>query len=524
MISITKNKLFFYSFLLFSYLYLFSGEAAFQLPKGCSGAASDYQSLTEDTNNPFVMSVGTSMSQTHVTDNTVSPKFVRKKLHEIARKKGKEEAKSWLKAENRYWYLLRSMPHFGCSNKHQIDPAMISEPQIINKILDDIVNNLDEKELVVTKCPICDTDRIGIIKEETDLFTLEMEDKLVNLIKDLRVNTQSLNGLPNVRLSIEIADILKKGSTEIDKDKLNRLIRFIDKLGNPMLFFHHYANPEVMPNLFEDDMHITWFAKVCADIIKHLPNITHVCPVSQPTGFAFRVTREDLPPFEYSKKRDVILENILKASAQACEEMKKVRKDQKGKELKVLVSHQWKIMKQKHTNVLDPRYGLESLVTTIADSMYNQTFVKAVTPYLDVFDGIALSVYPALYFDMWKPEGSNVAGKVDYQGSIEAVQQTSKAFPGKDIYIVEAGCNTADANTKRNYIDMMMCVCKQARKGKIPVKGLYFWGITNHPDFYMEWNSAKGSTNFGPYDSMELSSINESGKYMKEISSPVFSL
>ena len=514
---IIKNKVFIYSLLLLTTFYTWSDNNKFTLPKGCSGAISDYKALTEDPSNPFTLSVGTSMSQTHVTDNTINPKFVRKSLKKVAEKKGKEAAKSWLKADNHYWYLLRSMPHFKCVNNHEIDPGSIKEESIIDNILNDIVNNLDDKDLVVTKCPICNTDRIGQMNDEADLFTLAIEDKLVALVKDLNVDKQASNGLPNVRLSIEISDILKKDSIEIDEIKLNRLVSFINKLGNPMIFFHHYANPQVLPNLFEKDAHITWFAYICAEIIKKLPNITHVCPVSQPTGFAFRVSRQDLPPFEHSVTKDIVLENIIKACAAASEEMKAVRQSQGGKKLNVLVSHQWKIMKQKHNNVLDPRYGIESSVTTLADMMYHQTFVKVVKPYISKFDGIALSVYPALYFDMWKPDGNNISGKVDYQGSLETVQATSKAFPGKDIYIVEAGCNNSDKQVKRDYIDMMLCVCKKARAEGIPVKGLYFWGITNHSDFYMEWNSRKGSTNFGPYDSMETSSINESGKYIKDI-------
>ena len=324
--------------------------------------------------------------------------------------------------------------------------------------------------------------------------------------------------IPNARLSIEISDILKSGTTEIDESKLDRMVVFINKIGNPIIFFHHYANPQALPNLFEKEEHAKWFANVCAKIIEKLPNITHVCPISQPTGFMFRVIRnQDLPPFEYGIDQDKLLKNIMKASALAAQKMREVRnKFANGVKLNVLVSHQWKMMVPKHS-YYDPRYALEVLVTTIADKMYNGKFVNAVQPYLDKFDGIALSVYPALKFDMWKPDGSNIAGAVDYQGSLGAVVETSKAFPGKDIYIVEAGCNNADEKIKKEYIDMMLCVCARARQAGIPVKSLFFWAITNHPDFYMEWNTPKGTTHFGPFDGMEVSSINASGRYMKDI-------
>jgi len=510
MINYKKKILFLYSLFIFSYLYTAQDLST------CLDAVTNYNFLIKDVEkNPFTMSVGTSMSQTHVTDNTVSAKFVRKKLYEITQAKGKEKAKSWLTEKNRYWFLLRSMPKYRCANSHKIDAAAIQDEKIIFNLLEDIVNHLDDNDFILTKCPICDTDRIEIIKEEEDLFDQKMEDKLINLIKNLGVDLQASTGLPNARLSIEISDILKTGTTEVDEYKLDRLVRFINKIGNPMLFFHHYSNPAALSNLFENDSSVIWFSDICAKIIEKLPNITHVCPISQPTGFVFRVTREDLPPFEYGKKRDEILQNMIKACVQASIKMKDVRKG--GKNLNVLISHQWKIMKATHTSIADPRYAIELLVTKIADAMYNGSFVKYVKPYIDNFDGIALSVYPAVQFDMWKAEGNNVAGVIDYEGSIDAVIETSKTFPGKDIYIVEAGCNTADVELKRKYIDMMVCVCKRARDAGIPVKALYFWGITNDPDFYMEWNSSKGSTYFAPYDTMDVSSINASGVYIQKI-------
>jgi hypothetical protein len=512
MINSKRKILFFYSLFIISYLYPAQGAS------NCLDAITNYNFLIKDSlENPFTMSVGTSMSQTHVTDNTTNPRFIRKKLYEISQKKGKEKAKSWLKAKNVYWYLLRSMPKYGCINGHEIHAGQIADEIIVNKLLDDIVNHLDDNDFILTQCPICDSDKIGIVKEEEDLFDEVMENKLVGLIKNLGVDLQIENGLPNARLSIEISDILKIGTTEVDENKLDRMVKFINKIGNPMLFFHHYANPRVLSNLFEEQKDIFWFSDICTKIIAKLPNITHVCPISQPIGFVFRVTREDLPPFEYNKKRDEIVENMIKACAQASIEMKNVRLSQGGKKLNVLISHQWKIMKAKHKNITDIRYAIELLVTTIADNKYNGLFVKHVKPYIDKFDGIALSVYPALQFDMWKAEGSNIGGDIDYEGSIDAVVETSKAFPGKDIYIVEAGCNTDDSGLKKKYIDMMICVCKRARDAAIPVKALYFWGITNHSDFYMEWNSRKGSTYFGAYDTMELSSINASGEYIQKI-------
>jgi len=480
-----------------------------------------YEYLMHDRSMPFAMGIGTSLSQTHISDNTVNPEFIRKKMLEIAKKMSLEEGKKWLTAENRVWYLLRSMPQYTCKNGHIINVTLL-DSSFKKLALDDILYDFIVKnELRLETCPVCQ-EKIQFQTEQQNLFTTEMQDSLVSLIHDLNVDIAATSKMPNARLSIEIADVLKKGTIEIDETKLNSLVSFINKIGNPMIFLHHYANPAVLPNLFEKKEHAEWFADICQKIIEKLPNITHVCPVSQPTGFIFRVTRnQDLPPFEYTIDQDQLLDNIMASCALAGEKMKAIRRIQAGAELKVLVSHQWKIMTPKHTSYLDPRYGLELLVTTIADKMYNGKFVNAVQPYISNFDGIALSVYPALKFDMWTPEGSNIAGTVDYEGSMSSILEANKAFPDKDIYIVEAGCNNVNPEIKKNYIDMMLSVCVHARQKQIPVKSLYFWGITNDPDFYMEWNTAKGTTYFGPYDGMSISSINQAGQYIKEIISSV---
>lgn len=503
-------------FILFSLVFVSAYGADIWDASSCPNGEQSYKYLMQDSSMPFAMSVGTSMSQTHLSQNTVHPEFVRKKMLEIAKKLGKDEGLKWLKADSRIWYLLRSMPAYDCTcgfkdvfelDKSQIDLAM-------NYIIQDFMNT---DELKITHCPKC-LKKLIKKEEQKDLFTVEMQDKMASLVKELIKDEKIEAQIPNARLSIEIADILKSGTLEIDELKLNNFVGFIKKIGNPIIFFHHYTNPQVLPNLFEQEEHGKWFADICAKIIEKLPNITHVCPISQPTGFMFRVTRnQDLPPFEYGVDQETLLKNIMKASVLAAERMRAVRnKNSNGIKLNILVSHQWKMMIPKHS-YYDPRYALELLVTTIADKMYNGKFVNAIQPYIDKFDGIALSVYPAMKFDMWKPDGSNIAGAVDYQGSLGAVVETHKAFPGKDIYIVEAGCNNADEKVKKEYIDMMLCVSARARQAGIPVKALYFWAITNHPDFYMEWNTAKGITHFAPFDALEISSINAGGRYIQKI-------
>lgn len=481
-------------------------------PKG----KESYAYLMKNSASSFALSIGTSLSQTYITQNTINPEFIRKKMLELAKKMGPIEGLEWLRSEKRKWYLLRSMPDYECSCGFK---NISDESLELNEIalLDLSLNFMDITDFDFKNCPKCQKE-ITKKDEQKNLFSLENQDKIVNLIHNLNVDLLKIKGISNARLSIEISDVLTSGTLEIDEGKLQNLVDLINKIGNPMIFFHHYANPIALSNLFEKEEHAEWFANICARVIEKLPNITHVCPVSQPTGFMFRVTQnQDLPPFEYKVSQDKLLDNIMKASALAADKMRMVRsKINNGIQLKVLVSHQWKIMSPKHA-YYDPRYSLELLAAIIADKMYNGKFLKAVQPYISRFDGIALSVYPALKFDLWRPDGSNIAGTVDYDGSLGAVVEANKAFPSKDIYIVEAGCNTADVAVKNDYIDMMLCVCARACQSGIPLKGLYFWAITNHPDFYMEWNTPKRTTSFGPYEGLETDSINQGGKYLKDI-------
>jgi beta-glucosidase/6-phospho-beta-glucosidase/beta-galactosidase len=228
-----------------------------------------------------------------------------------------------------------------------------------------------------------------------------------------------------------------------------------------------------------------------------------------------------LPPFVCSISQREYLNNINQAQVLACKKMKEINPN-----LKVLISHQWKPMKPYHS-MLSPWYGLETLVCYVADRMYNGDFVRILTPHQNDFDGIALSVYPAFYFNGWKLENgieANHSGKISEQDALDTIMQTHQAFPNKDIYIIEAGCNTKDPERKKEFIDMMLRVCKITRDRGVKIKGLYFWGHTNDPEFYSEWNLQPGSTNFAPFETLNpeypCNSINAAGLYLQEIVKP----
>lgn len=482
-----------------------------------------YQLLNSDSENPFAMSVGAAMSQTHETQNTVHPESVLSEIQNVVKKLSLEKSTAWLKDKERRWFILRSLPKYICENGEEIDPEKldpIADSHTVNNILEGLAHRRHHKDFAnLEKISDVEGNVVKINKKNAPEFDDAHKQAMISQLQALHVNDQDacLKGdLSNFRLSLEAADVLKEESDQIDPKKLEMQADFINKIGNPLLFFHHYANPISKSHLFEDKKDSKWFANYCAQVLKLSPQVTHVCPISQPVGFSFRVKRETLPPFHTNIDQAKYLENITDAQVQAARAMKAV-----SPQVKVLVSHQWKSMKPLHTGMVDPRRALELGICKIANKMYNGKFVELITPHAKEFDGIALSIYPAIRFNLWVPDGDNCAGKIDYDASLEAIVETSKAFPGKDIYVVEAGCNTKDPEIKRQFIDMMLHACKVARDKGISVKGLYLWGENNDKDFYSEWNFARGTTDFAPFDKLDpenpIGSINAGGIYIQHI-------
>ncbi|HSW75642.1 MAG TPA: hypothetical protein VLG50_01245 [Candidatus Saccharimonadales bacterium] len=478
-----------------------------------------YQTLNADKNNPFVISFGTSISQTHQTCNTVSYDHIRSTLHSVAQKQ--KDPFSWLEHKDRIWYVLRCLPQTRCNRCAIIfDPSTIQpekNTRLVKFILKDIATNSSAYKLTMRRCPKClhKCCLSELPRQQSTLSPAHLQ-TMIQQINYLNINKQSgCSCLPNYRISLEACDILKDNSTEIDQNKLQAQAAWLKEIGNPMIFLHHYANPESIPHLFEKEEHAQWFAHYCGQVVAASPYITHVCPISQLVAFGFRVKRQTLPPFEISIDQDTYLNNMVKAHIQASKKIKAVNKN-----IQVLVSHQWKPMKPKHS-ATDPRGLLERIVCSIANRAYNGKFVSLMQPHFKHFDGIALSIYPAMYFDVTTPLGDNCSGIIDEQSALESIVEIHNAFPGKDIYIAETGCNTANAQTKKDFIDMTLHVCKLARDKGIPVKGIYFWGHTNDPEFYNEWNNAPGSCHFGPFEKLDpaqpFASINAAGKHIQEI-------
>ncbi len=480
-------------------------------------AKKTFQELNEA--GPFVISFGTSMSQTHQTNNTAHLAYMKNRLKSEALKS--KNPRVYLASKDRIGYILRTLPSALCQNcKKEINPSKLNRDNdhaVIQNLVDQLNKNIHEN-LIFTNCPFCDSTQLTQQFKKEVVLTKSHQDAMIAQINHLNVKEQNgcvQHHLPNYRISLEACDVLHQNSTILDPEKIKTQAAFIEQMGNPLIFFHHYANPQAIPDLFEKEEHAEWFANYCSEMIKACPNVSHVCPISQPVAFSQRVSRGTLPPFSCSISQREYLKNINNAQISACKAMKKI-----NPKLKVLVSHQWKPFKPYH-GMLSPWYALESLICSIADRMYNGSFISMMQNNIDHFDGIALSVYPSLKFNGWVPQGDNCSAKFNADDALEAIMATHKAFPTKDIYIVETGCNTADDQQKRGFIDMTLHVCKVAKEKGVPIKGVYFWGHTNDPDFYTEWNLQPGSTHFAPFEKLDPSdptgSINAAGLYIKEI-------
>lgn len=481
---------------------------------------------------PFVLTVGTSDSQTKAweLDNTAHPKFMRKRLQDLTAKstdpRDSLSRKAYLAHKDRIGYVLRCLPPVTCTQCHKkFDPIKLNletDKILINKLLNEVASdsNTTEETLSLKNCPECN----GLLKENLrDDFTFAAahSQAMIEQINYLGVKNQAActkHKLPTYRVSLELASVLRPNSLEFDEKKLDQEAQRLAKMGNPLTFFHHYTNPGKAPYLFEKKEDIQLLVDFGVEMIKRSPQITHVCPISQPLGFFSRVTRGSLPPFACSSDKinqNEYLKNIIEAQVAAGRAMKAINPN-----VKVLVSHQWKPMNPFHSKV-SPWYALESMVCWMANYLYNGKFVRMIQPHINEFDGIALSVYPALKFDKTTPVGDNTGATFNADDALEAIMSMHKAFPDKEIYIVETGCNTADAQTKKDFIDMTLHVCKLARKQGVKIPMVAFWGQTNDEDYYMEWGKQPGSTDFGPFDKLNPSnpcdSINAAGLYIKEI-------
>jgi len=479
-----------------------------------------YQELNKKSANPFVVSIGTALSHTHYSSNTVHPEYLRKILQQCAQKEN--NPKKWLKHKDRIGYVQTALPIVACTNCYvRIDPSKLSlvkDQRVMESLIDEAVNNTASNKLTLKKCVHCSGALVEQPRKQkifTEFFLQNMLDQLTYL----GVNEQLpclRYGLPNYRLSLDVTDVLKDGSTKIDPVKLQQQANLVAQFGNPLLFLHHYENPQTIENLFQKSEHVDWFANYCAQMIAAVPQITHVCPISQPIAFVFRTIRQSLPPFTSTVSQPYFMENITQAQVVASKKMKQI-----NPKLKVLISHQWKLFKPKH-GFGDPRRALELMVCKIAHRMYNGAFVKMLQPHQDHFDGIALSVYPAIHFNLWEPESDNAVSRIDADNAFETIMETHKAFPSKDIFIVETGCNTTDPKMKKDFIDMTLAVCQKARQNGVKIKGVYFWEQSNDTQDWYQWNHVPLPTQFAPFDGNTVTSINAAGLYIKEIVEAVF--
>ena len=531
-----------YRDLIASYLYFVSTDAQLaynqkeqaaydQITAGSHPSAKEtYLALNADKDKPFAMSIGCAMSQTEVVNNTLHPDNVRKYLQAGMQKA--ESVASWFKSYNpgeraynwltkeRNWYAINSLKPVSCSDCHQVTNPQTLSPETdadtIANALKIAANNYQAQELELNQCPHCLSPEVTQQPKVTPKFTQAHQNTMVKQAKWLGLLDQiGLGGgkNPAYRISVEMVDTLNDEG-KVDPAKVKKQASFLQRFVNPMLFMQHYT--KARGNQFENKEDIAEFADYCAQVAQANPQVTHICPISQVLAMALRTIRQgNLPPFTCGVSGDEFMQNLADAQTEACKAIKGVRPD-----VDTMISHQYKPFKPLHT-ASHPAWALEKLVCSIAHKMYNQKFINLFKDRQDSFDALALSVYPALYFDKWAPSGSNTAGKLDPKAALESIIEMHKAFPTKDIYIVETGCSTTDPARKKEFIDMTLHACKLARELGAPVKGCYFWGHTNDKEYYFEWNERQGANNFGPFDTLDpndpYGSVNAAGNYMQEI-------
>lgn len=477
----------------------------------------------------FNVGPGIGMPQTvyNTAPTIYNPDDMKYLLYHMLKDMKDSEQFTWLKSQE--WYALTCLPVITCQNPAcsktiNFDTIKDLEYKQINLMLQNMINTIGTPEdlgyITVTKCPYCGGKIKLTPQQYKELTPAKQKDLAVEFLQ-LGVAKQfaGTQQLPTCRVSIDLGTILQDGTTYIDYDKLKELAQFIANLINPLLFIHHYANPAMMPNLFEHESDIAWFANICAEVARACPNVTHICPISQPMGMIEKVSRGMQPPYRLTKgiTKAQYSKNIVDAQVQASVEIKRVRP-----EVKVLLSHQFKQLIPAHYPVTY-KYASEFLFTRAGDYVYNQGFIKAFKPYEQYFDGIALSVYPAAIVDTWGVHSNvNLSGMIDPHAALDAVVRTNSAFPDKDIYIVEAGCNSDNPSEKQQYVDMVLHVCDIASYMQIPVKTCFFWSLTDDMNFYREWNQRPGSTYFGFYRTIDPVTIKPEGRYLQQVISSVY--
>lgn len=496
-------------------------------------AKDTYKSLNKNPNDRFAVSFGTAMSQTEVTNNTMHPDNMRQYIQAgIQRAAAAKEwffkkttpgqkAYEWLHKE-RNWYALNAAKPVHCNScQATTNPARLSskhDGQTIDNALHILANNQQASELELNQCPQCQSNDVVQQTKQIPQFTAAHQDAMVAQAKHLGVFDQYgvQNGdRPNYRLSVEMANIVDDTGKVIPA-KLDKQANFLQRFGNLMAFGQHYSKTK--PNQFENKQDIEDFANYSAELIKANPNITHYCPISQVIAMGIRTARQySLPPFTSNMDHNQLLQNLAEAQTASCKAVKKTNPD-----ITTMLSHQYKPFRKTHTfNENKKKWLQETIACFAANKIYNKPIKDLFQNKQNSFDALALSLYPAMYFNGFEPSGGNCSGTIDPTAALESIMRMHKDFPKKDIYIVETGCNTEDPAKKKEFIDMTLHACKLARDLGAPVKGCYFWAHTNDRDFYTEWNNEPGTSNFSPYDKLDpanpCGSINAGGDYLREI-------
>ena len=153
-------------------------------------AKKTFQELNEA--GPFVISFGTSMSQTHQTNNTAHLAYMKNRLKSEALKS--KNPRVYLASKDRIGYILRTLPSALCQNcKKEINPSKLNRDNdhaVIQNLVDQLNKNIHEN-LIFTNCPFCDSTQLTQQFKKEVVLTKSHQDAMIAQINHLKVKEQN---------------------------------------------------------------------------------------------------------------------------------------------------------------------------------------------------------------------------------------------------------------------------------------------------------------------------------------------
>jgi len=320
-------------------------------------------------------------------------------------------------------------------------------------------------------------------------------------------------GCNSYRLSIEWSRVQPTADT-FDESVIEHYLKIVkyckDHNISPMICLHHYSDPIWFMNNggFAQEKNIEKFVTYSQKIYENLrPYVGQWIVISQPVAYAIKGYKVAMqPPFlKDSGLDDTVMLNLFKAHIAVYDMMHDMYDTTNiGQVPKVGICHQ--IVQMQPAHAYNP---LESLVTTLADRMNNQSLLRffsnghleSMIPMKEIayipnapkkFDFFALSYYSPLAFNWITPGAPVVADElqtldalrvIDKDGLYDAITQAASL--GKPVYIVENGINPKTEEQRELLLNSYISAIKKALTDGYDVRGYMHWTLMDN----YEWGS-----------------------------------